>query len=115
MKRLTVIVLIFGLLFTGCATLQNWICANRVTIENYVATAQATVDSIDAAFPGMIPPEYEVAKAAAYTVIAIGKNILDNKVCPTPEDVASVQTKQAVMGATMKSAAKIQAAKMMRK
>lgn len=109
MKKLLVLCLIMALALAGCATVKDWVCTNRVTIENYVNTAQSTVDAIDTAFPNLIPAEYQVVKVAAYTVIAIGKNILDTKVCPTTEDVTSVQMKQSDMQVSMKKAAKISA------
>ena len=85
------IVLVLGLLLTGCATVENFLCTNRVTIENDISAAQAVIASVEAEYGVVIPPEAQLIIAAANAVIAAGENILNNKICPTDADVTTVQ------------------------
>lgn len=106
MKKILLVVLAI-VLIGGCATLKDFFCSNRVTIEQYVATAQATITSIQTSFPGVIPPEYMAAIAAANAVITLGNNYLATMTCPDAAAVAAVQVEQTRMNEKVGIAARM--------
>ena len=100
MKKLLVLmsmILVLTMAVGGCATVKNWVCSNRVTIENYITAAQATINTIMAEFPGVIPPAAQAVIAAANLVIDAGTRLLDNNFCPTAADVQTVAALQTDM------------------
>ncbi|MGA8573994.1 MAG: hypothetical protein ACLP7A_07990 [Desulfobaccales bacterium] len=84
-------------LFMGCAGIENFLCSNRVTIENDVTAAQAAIAAVQAEFGSVIPVEGQAIIAAANLVISTGENILNNEVCPTAAEVQSVENAAAAL------------------
>lgn len=95
------IFLVAGLLLTGCAAVENFLCSNRVTIENDIAAAQAVIASVQAEYGSLIPPEAQVIIDTANAVINTGENILNNEICPTDADVTTVQNASAALKQAM--------------
>ncbi|MGC2433428.1 MAG: hypothetical protein WA433_06575 [Desulfobaccales bacterium] len=83
--------------FIGCAGIENFLCNNRVTIENDITSAQAAIAAVQAEYGSLIPVEGQAIIAAANLVISTGENILDNEVCPTDAEVQSVQNAAAAL------------------
>jgi hypothetical protein len=107
MKKLIVCLMVVGLLLAGCCTdptgatqtksfsncadiAKGWVCANRATIESYMADAQSTITAIQAEFPNLIPAEYQIVIVAAQAVISMGQNTLAAINCPTDAQTAAV-------------------------
>jgi hypothetical protein len=86
-----------SLLLTGCAAIENFLCSNRVTIENDISVAQAAIAAVQAEYGSVIPAEGQAIIAAANAVINTGENILNNEVCPTDADVQTVQNASAAL------------------
>ena len=84
-------------LFTGCAGVENFLCSNRVTIENDITAAQGAIAAVQAEYGSVIPVEGQAIIAAANLVINTGENILNNEVCPTDAEVQSVQNAAAAL------------------
>src|SRR5208337_2757520 len=97
MQAVLAMVLVLGLLLTGCAAIENFLCNNRVTIENDISMAQATVAAVQAEYGSLIPPEAQAIIDAANAVINTGENILNNEVCPTDAEVQTVQNASAAL------------------
>ena len=90
-------VLVLGLLLTGCAAIENFLCSNRVTIENDITAAQEAIAAVQAEYGSLIPAEAQAIIDAANAVINTGENILNNEVCPTDADVQTVQNASAAL------------------
>jgi len=86
-----------SLLLTGCAAIENFLCSNRVTIENEISVAKAAIAAVQAEYGSVIPAEGQAIIAAANAVINTGENILNNEVCPTDADVQTVQNASAAL------------------
>src|SRR5208337_1401164 len=97
LKALLAVSLAVGLLVTGCAAIENFLCSNRVTIENDITAAQAAIAAVEAEYGSVIPAEGQAIIAAANAVINTGENILNNEVCPTDADVQTVQNAAAAL------------------
>src|SRR5208283_6067878 len=60
--------------FTNCMdTVVDWFCANRATIEQQVANAQATINSINSIYGSQIPAAEQTLINDAQQVIAAGQ------------------------------------------
>ena len=101
MQAVFAIFLAVSLLLTGCAAVENFLCSNRVTIENDIAAAQAVIASVQAEYGSLIPPEAQVIIDTANAVINTGENILNNEICPTDADVTTVQNASAALEQAM--------------
>ncbi|MGB7913628.1 MAG: hypothetical protein WCF59_15540 [Desulfobaccales bacterium] len=101
MRKRIPVALAIGLLavffLSGCAGIENFLCNNRVTIENDITAAQAAIAAVQAEYGSLIPVEGQAIIAAANLVISTGENILDNEVCPTDAEVQSVQNAAAAL------------------
>ena len=91
------IFLVAGLLLTGCAAVENFLCTNRVAIENDISAAQAAIAAVQAEYGSLIPPEAQIIIDTANAVINTGENILNNEICPTDADVQTVQNASAAL------------------
>ena len=76
---------------------KGWVCANRATIENYMAAAQTTLTTITTEFGSVIPVQYLPIVAAAQAAISIGENTLANVNCPTDQQTAAVASASATL------------------
>jgi len=91
------IFLVAGLLLTGCAAVENFLCTNRVAIENDISAAQAAIAAVQAEYGSLIPAPAQAIIEAANAVITTGENILNNEICPTDADVQTVQNASAAL------------------
>ena len=96
-KALLAVSLAVALLLSGCAAVENFLCSNRVTIENDITAAQAAIAAVQAEYGAVIPAEAQLIINAANAVITTGENILNNDVCPTDAEVQSVQNAAAAL------------------
>ncbi|MGO9622354.1 MAG: hypothetical protein ACLPT6_13240 [Desulfobaccales bacterium] len=108
MQGIFAMFLVVGLLLSGCAAIEKFLCNNRVTIENDISAAQAAIAAVQAEYGAVIPAEAQLIVTAANAVIATGENILNNEVCPTDADVTTVQNAAATL---MKAKADLNAAR----
>ncbi len=90
-------VLVVGLLLAGCAGIENFLCSNRVTIENDISTAQAAIAAVQAEYGAVIPVAAQAIITAANALISTGEGILNNEVCPSDADVQSVENAAAAL------------------
>lgn len=97
MQAVLAMFLAVSLMLTGCAAIENFLCSNRVTIENDISMAQAAIAAVQAEYGSLIPAEGQAIIAAANAVISTGENILNNEVCPTDADVLTVQNASAAL------------------
>ncbi|MFZ0051961.1 MAG: hypothetical protein WAK96_09285 [Desulfobaccales bacterium] len=97
MQAILAMVLVLGLLLTGCAAIENFLCSNRVTIENDIDAANAAIAAVEAEYGSAIPAEAQAIIDAAQAAVKTGTNILDNEVCPTDADVQTVQNAAAAL------------------
>ena len=97
MQAVLAMVLVLGLLLTGCAAIENFLCNNRVAIENDISMAQAAIAAVQAEYGSLIPAEAQAIIAAANAVISTGEDILNKEVCPTDADVQTVQNASAAL------------------
>ncbi len=97
LKALLTVSLAVSLLLTGCAAVENFLCSNRVTIENDITAAQSAIAAVEAEYGAVIPPVAQAIITAANAVIDTGENILNNEVCPTDAEVQSVQNASAAL------------------
>jgi hypothetical protein len=97
MQAVFAMFLAVSLLLSGCAAIENFLCSNRVTIENDISAAQAAIAAVQAEYGSVIPAESQAIIAAANAVINTGENILNNEVCPTDADVQTVQNASAAL------------------
>ena len=77
--------------FTNCMdTVVDWFCANRATIEQQVANAQATINSINSIYGSQIPAAEQTLINDAQQVIAAGQAALAAATCPTTASLVEV-------------------------
>ena len=106
MKKLLAVLAIVALV-GGCATMKDWVCNNRVIIENAITAANSTITSIEITFPGVIPLPYQAAIDAARAIVASGEKMLADNLCPSDADVAIIQAKQITVQTQLKLGARL--------
>lgn len=96
-KALAILIITAFALAAGCATLKTAFCANVETINKAIAAANDIIREIEAQFPDVIPPEYQLAINAAKAVVTQGTAVLAASFCPSDTETETVTVAKMTM------------------
>ena len=103
MKKILILLAIVALALAGCATVKSWFCSNETVINNMIAQGNNTITTIETAFPGLVPVEFQAPLDLARALVAKGEALLA-KGCPTDAQVLDMESTQAQVSSSLKSA-----------
>ena len=96
-------VLVLALMVSGCATVKTWFCSNETVINDIITKGNNTITTIETAFPGMVPIEFQAPLDLARALVAQGEAMLA-KGCPTDADVTTLESIQAQATSSLRMA-----------